>query len=161
MSPRAILSAVALAGLSAAQCPFTSVTAQSAGAFCNVGPTGCCAVAEQPTQLAASLDVGACALDLQVSALEGCCGVAVAARLLVLGDLPAAIPVPQFGPRCTVWVQPAVVLVRTSGDTFRLPIPANLPPLTLRAQAAAIISNPFPTPSFVNTLTEAYTVALQ
>jgi len=150
---------VAVLPLAAAQCPFSSLSVQSAGASCNLQPTGCCAIVSGPTQLNATLAVTPCALDLEVPAIEGCCGVAVPARLLVLGDAPTAVPLPNFGPSCTLWVLPGVALVLTLGDRFTLPIPPALPPITFLAQAAAIHTSPFGPP--VVTFTEAKALSLR
>lgn len=158
-----ILATFALAALlaapAAAQCQFSTLTMQTVGPFCNLGTTGCCAIVEQPTVLAGTLDTNRCALGMQVSALEGCCGVAVAARVLVLGTGPANLPLPSLGRGCTLSVQPDAMLLLLSGDTFALPIPRGLPPITLLAQAAALITSPFTSPLW--TLTNAHSVALQ
>lgn len=152
--------ALALATAAAAQCPFTSVTAQSIGPSCNLGPTGCCAIVEQPTILAPTLDVTACSLDLEVRALEGCCGVTVAARLLALGVGTATIPVPQLGPRCVLSVAPATILVQQA-PVFRFAIPPTLQPFTFHAQACAVITNTqFPAPTVV-TLSDGLALTLQ
>lgn len=157
--PTALLSGLLLAAAATAQCQFSTLTMQTVAPFCNLGTTGCCAVVEQPTVLRGTLDTTRCAVGMQVSALEGCCGVAVQARILVLGTAPAMVPLPSLGRNCTLWVQPAAVLLLLSGDTFTLPIPRGLPPITLQAQASAIITSPFT--SLMVTLTNAHTVALQ
>lgn len=151
----ALLPVVALA-----QCRITSLVTQNAGPSCNTGPTGCCAIVSSPTVLTASLDPIGCAVDLDVRALEGCCGVAVRARLLVLGASTAVLPVPIVGPGCVVSVQPAAFLVQTSGPSFRLQLPPTLQPFQFFAQAAAIIA-PFPVAADVFTISNALSLQLQ
>jgi hypothetical protein len=157
---RSLAAALLCASAALAQCPFNTVTAQSVGPFCNTGPTGCCAIVSSPTILAPTLDVTTCALDLEVSALEGCCGVTVAVRLLALGATTANIPLPQLGAGCALWVQPDAILVQQSSP-FRLAIPPGLLPFTFFAQSSAIITNVlFPAPTVV-TLSEALALSLQ
>jgi hypothetical protein len=154
-----LLAVAAVLPLAAAQCPFSSLSVQSAGASCNLQPTGCCAIVSGPTQLNATLAVTPCALEMQVPAVEGCCGVVVPARILVLGDVLTAVPFPNFGPTCTLWVLPGVALVLTLGDSFSLAIPPALPPITFLAQAAAIHTSPFGPP--VVTFSEAKALSLR
>ena len=144
----------------AAQSPFTSVSMTSAGASCNLQPTGCCAIVSAPLEIFATLDVTQSVLRLAVPAVVGCCGIAVPVRLLAIGTAPAVIPLPGFGQGCTLWLQPAAVLALVNGDTFNLPIPATLPPpLVFLAQAAAVHIDPFgPT---VVTLSAAEQITLQ
>lgn len=152
--------ALALATTATAQCPFTSITARSVGPSCNLGPTGCCAIAEQPTILAPALDVSACSLDLEVRALEGCCGVTVAVRLLALGAGTANIPLPQLGAGCALSVAPATILAQQA-PVFRLAIPPTLQAFTFHAQACAVITNTqFPAPTVV-TLSDGLALTLQ
>lgn len=151
--------ALLLATGAAAQCQFSTLTLRTVGPFCNMGSTGCCAIVQQPTVLAGALDTSRCELAMQVRALEGCCGVAVQARILVLGAAPATLPLPSLGRGCTLWVQPDALLLLLGSDTFALPIPPRLPPITLLAQAAAMITSPFSSPLW--TLTDAQAVALQ
>lgn len=132
---------LATQAIAAAQCQFQSVTATSIGQSCNVGPTGCCMVMARPTFLIPALDTGTCRLDLGVNALEGCCGVTVIARVVVLGDQQLATPFPQFGRDCMLHIAPLAVLVAT--PEVQLPIPPTLPPLTFLAQGAALIQAPF------------------
>jgi hypothetical protein len=142
-----------------AQSPFTSVSLTSAGPSCNLQPTGCCAVVSAPTEMFATLDTTQSVLRLAVPAVVGCCGVAVPVRLLAIGTAPAVIPLPQFGLGCTLWLQPVAVLALVGSDTFVLPIPSTLQPLTFLAQAAAVHTQTFgPT---VVTLSAAESIALQ
>jgi len=155
-----ILVSLLVATAAAAQCQFSSVSAQSAGPYCNLGPTGCCAIAQQPTLLMPTLEVNTCRLNIEVSALEGCCGVTVAVRLLALGTASANIPLPQFGNGCALWLQPDVILVQQAPG-FSLAIQPTLPPLTFLAQGSAIITNTlFPSPT-VFTLSNALALSLQ
>jgi hypothetical protein len=155
-----LLAALWLSSAAIAQCPFNSITAQSVGPFCNLGPTGCCAVVQQPTLLVPTLNVSPCALDLEVQALEGCCGVTVSMRLLALGLTTANIPLPQLGRGCALWVQPDVILAQVTSP-FRLQIPPALPPFTFYAQASAVITNTlFPMP-LVITLSDGLQLSLQ
>jgi hypothetical protein len=157
---RSLLVSLLCAGAAAAQCQFSSVSAQSAGPYCNLGPTGCCAIAQQPTLLRPTLEVTTCRLNVEVSALEGCCGVTVAVRLLALGAAPANLPLPQFGSGCALWLQPDVILVQQAA-TFSLAIPPTLPPVTFLAQGCAVITNTlFPAPT-VLTLSNALALSLQ
>jgi hypothetical protein len=157
---RSLLVSLLWSGAAAAQCQFSSVSAQSAGPYCNLGPTGCCAIAQQPTLLMPTLEVNTCRLNLQVFALEGCCGVTVAVRLLAIGTASANLPLPQFGSGCALWLQPDVILVQQA-PSFVLAIPPTLPPLAFLAQGSAIITNTlFPSPT-VFTLSNALTLSLQ
>ncbi|MBK8095739.1 MAG: hypothetical protein IPK26_01445 [Planctomycetes bacterium] len=148
----------ATAAIAAAQCQFQSVTATSIGRACNVGPTGCCLVMARPTLLIPALDTGNCRLDLGVNALEGCCGVTVVARVVVLGDQQAATPFPQFGRDCMLHIAPLAVLIAT--PDVQLPIPSTLPPLTFLAQGAALIQAPFGM-NEVMTFTDALAISLR
>ncbi|HZN42080.1 MAG TPA: hypothetical protein VFD82_24995 [Planctomycetota bacterium] len=139
---------------------FQSVTMQSIGAGCNIGPTGCCAVVGGPTTLTASLDPLNNQLRLNVNALEGCCGVAVPLRLLVLGTQPAFVPLPGFGGTCVLHVAP-VALFATTADHFLFNLPP-LPPLSFLAQAAAYITTPWPGPGAdIVTFTDGVAITLQ
>jgi len=157
----ALAPALLLATTAAAQCQFTGIAVQSYGTFCNTGPTGCCAIVSSPTTLSFGLDVTSCALAVEVNALEGCCGVAVLARVVAFGSSQAAVPVPQFGPGCTLWVQP--VEFRDQGSALaQIPLPPTLPPgIQFFAQAGALILNPFPAPNLVVTLSHGQAVTLQ
>src|SRR5262245_3113384 len=152
--------ALLLGAAAAAQCQFTGISTQSVGAHCNLGPTGCCAIPSVPPVLAPALDVRNCRLDMEVRANNGCCGVVITMRLLVLGAAPAAVPLPQFGPGCTLWVQPAVLLLQL-GPVFQLPLPPSLPPLTFFAQGSALFFDPFAQPNEVVTLTDGLAITLQ
>jgi hypothetical protein len=136
----------------------TSLSATSIGAWCNIGPTGCCAIPGGPTQLVPSLDVASQNVQIDVVAVEGCCGVVVQFRALALGTQQALVPLPEFGVGCTLHVAPVVLLAATA-NPFVLPLPPGLPPLTFLAQAAAYITSPF-TPD-VLTLTDGLAIALQ
>src|SRR5262245_42425201 len=139
---------------------FQSITTQSIGSGCNLGPTGCCAVVAGPTTFSPSLDTLNNQLRLHVNAIEGCCGVAVPLRLLVLGSQPAFVPLPEFGGTCVLHVAP-VALFATTGDHFLFNLPP-LPPLSFLAQAAAWITSPFPGPGAdVVTFTDGVAITLQ
>lgn len=157
--PRMFAVAV-LAGFAAAQCQFSSLSTQSAGAHCNIGPTGCCAIAGLPTQLRPALDVAACTVEFSVFAIEGCCGVTIPLRLVAIGTAPANVPLPQFGAACSLWLVPDVVLAQT-GSSLSIAIPPTLPPLTFFAQAAAVVVDPFAVPAGVVTLSAAAAISLQ
>jgi hypothetical protein len=124
--------------LAAASLPaqFTSVTTTSVAPGCNLGWTGCCATPSMPAQLQFALDVNAQRLDVTVQALEGCCGVAVPRRALALGTSPAAVPLPMFGPGCTLHVFPDVLLA-TTGTTFALQLPPGVATLGFLVQGLA------------------------
>src|SRR5262245_39333900 len=152
--------AFVLATTAVAQCQFTSIAVQSFGMFCNAGPTGCCRVQSFPTSLTLGLDASMCALEVEIGALEGCCGVGVLAPVLASGSSPAAVPVPQFGPGCMLWVQPIEFRGQTTAQD-RIPLPPTLPPgIQFFAQAGALIWSPLPAPSLVVTLTGAQAVTL-
>ncbi len=151
--------AALIAGMTPAQCQFTALTSQPIGTFCNMGSTGCCAIAGGPTQLEAQLDVTNCSLGLTVRAIEGCCGVTIPLRVVAIGTTLANVPLPQFGIGCTLWLQPTDFFV-LSGATTALPIPPALPPLTFLAQGAAVVVDPFQLPALV-TLTSAQAITLQ
>ncbi len=156
----AALLAAMLAVAATAQCPFSVLTLQQFAPGCNSGPTGCCAIAAAPATISGNLDVTACQLDLTVHQLEGCCGVHVMARALVIGTNQTPVPLPIFGQSCTLWVGPLVVLVLAQGDTFSLPIPSGLPPLHFLVQGVAVTSGPILT-SPVVTLSPGYDVGLR
>ena len=139
---------------------FQTVTTQSIGDGCNLGPTGCCAVVQSPTTLTASLDPATNQLRLDVNALEGCCGIAVPLRLLVIGTQPAFVPLPGFGSTCALHVAP-VALFATTADHFLFNLPP-LPPLSFLAQAAAYITTPWPGPGAdIVTFTDGVAITLQ
>jgi len=156
-----IVVAGALALGAAAQCQFSSLTTQSAGGFCNMSSTGCCAIPTAPTQLLPALDVPNCRLNFTVWALEGCCGLSVPIRFLAIGMTPAVIQFPQFGPNCTMWLVPDLFFVMVSTDTVSLPIPPSLPPVTFLAQGAAVVNDPFGPVSVLMTFSNAAAVTLQ
>jgi hypothetical protein len=115
---------------------FSSLTTSSVAPGCNLGFTGCCAIVEQPATLQLGLDTTQQRLDVAVQALEGCCGVSVVLRALVLGGAPVTVPLPQFGAACTLHVQPDVLLA-TTGTSFALPLPPNVATLGFLAQGLA------------------------
>ena len=161
LSALAAALALVMATTAAAQCQFTGLAVQSFGMFCNTGPTGCCAIVSSPTTLSFGLDGSSCTLNVEVNALEGCCGVAVLARIVAFGASPAAVPLPQFGPGCTLWVQP-VEFREQSGALAQIPLPPTLPPgIQFFAQAGALILNPVPAPNLVVTLSGGQAVTLQ
>lgn len=114
-----------------ARCQFNTVQARSTGPGCNP-------VFQTIPTLTPRLDVTTCTLQIQVTAFSGCCNSFLRNRVLVLGDGPQNLPFPQIGQGCVLWVNPITFLWLPSsgGDTFLLPIPPALPPLTLHAQAA-------------------------
>jgi hypothetical protein len=141
------------------QCQFQGVVVASIGQGCNVGSVGCCAVVPQPTRLSVGLDVATCSVELGVETLEGCCGVTVLTRLVVIGTAPTSAPLPGFGPSCTLHVQPVAVLAGVA-PTFSVPIPPSLTALSFLVQSVAIQLDPFgTTPRF--TLSDAHSVTLQ
>jgi hypothetical protein len=75
----------------------------------------------------------------------GCCNTYRIGNLLVLGDQPAAVPVPLFGLNCTLLNSAVVVLFQPAdqGTTFNLPLPPTLPPVTLYAQGASLYFTTF------------------
>ena len=155
-----LLLVAALATVLALPAQFQTVTTQSIGDGCNLGPTGCCAVVQSPTTLTASLDPATNQLRLNVNALEGCCGIAVPLRLLVIGTQPAFVPLPGFGSTCVLHVAP-VALLATTADHFLFNLPP-LPPLSFLAQAGAYITSPWPgLGSSVVTFTDGLAVTLQ
>jgi hypothetical protein len=155
-----LLCVAALATSLSLPAQFQGLTTQSIGAGCNLGPTGCCAVVAGPTTLMASLDPLNNQLRLHVQALEGCCGIAVPLRLLVIGTQPAIVPLPGFGPTCVLHVTP-VALFATTADHFLFNLPP-LPPLSFLAQAGAYITSPSPgLGSSLVTFTDGLSVTLQ
>ena len=155
-----LLFAAALAAGLSLPAQFQSVTAQIIGDGCNLGPTGCCAVVQSPTTLTTTLDPLTNQLRLNVNALEGCCGVAVPLRLLVIGTQPAFVPLPGFGGTCALHVAP-VALFATTADHFLFNLPP-LPPLSFLAQAGAWITSPFPRlGTSVVTFTDGLAITLQ
>jgi len=152
--------ALALASTAAAQCQFSSLSAQSAGAFCNISSTGCCAIPSAPCQLLPLLDVTNCTVVFTVHQLEGCCGITVPFRFLAIGMTPAVIPLPGFGPTCTLWLVPDQFFVMTTA-TIAIPIPPTLPPLTFQAQGAALVNDPFGPVNPVMTISGALAISLQ
>jgi hypothetical protein len=122
------------AGIAAAQCQFTTLTQQVIGSGCNIGFIGCCAVLPITPTFLPTLDPQNCELDIFVPAIEGCCGVTVPGRVLVLGTQQGLVPLPDFGFGCELHVMPSTALL-TTADTFSLPLPPSLPPITLMAQA--------------------------
>jgi hypothetical protein len=115
-----------------AQCPFGSVSVLANGQGCNP------VFGTAPT-FTVGLDVASCTLQVPVSAFSGCCNTFLVGRVLVLGDQPASVPLPQFGSGCTLLASPVILLYQpaSAGDTFVLTLPASLPPLSFYAQAAA------------------------
>src|SRR5262245_21904187 len=158
---RALLAAaLSLATAATAQCQFSSLSSQSAGAFCNIPSTGCCAIASSPTQLQPALNVTACTVEFTVRQIEGCCGMAVPFRFLAIGMTPAVIPLPEFGPTCTLWLVPDQFFVMTTA-TISIPIPPTLPPLTFQAQGAALVIDPFGPVNPVMAISGALAISLQ
>ena len=154
-----LFAAVLAAGLSL-PAQFQTVTTQSIGDGCNLGPTGCCAVVQSPTTLTASLDPATNQLRMDVNALEGCCGIAVPLRLLVIGTQPAFVPLPEFGSTCVLHVAP-VALFATTANHFLFDLPP-LPPLSFLAQAGAYITSPWPGPGAdLLTFTDGFAITLQ
>ncbi len=133
MSIPSFFCASLLAASLAAQCPYVSATQQSYGLPCG-------SVFSVPPLIAARLDVPQCTLRLQVNAYTGCCNTFLRARVVVLGLQPTSIPLPQFGLGCTLWTQPLASLYQptASGDTFPIPLPPGLPPITLHAQGVGV-----------------------
>jgi hypothetical protein len=139
---------------------FTSVTSTPVAPGCNQWFTGCCAIASMPASLQLALDSTAQRLDVTVTALEGCCGVAVPLRALALGTAPAAVPLPEFGAACTLHVQPAVLLA-TAGTTFSMQLPPSVATLGFLAQGLAWQTWSFGPPAERFLFTDAYAVTLQ
>lgn len=155
-----LLFVAALATVLSLPAQFQTVTTQVIGDGCNLGPTGCCAVVQSPTTLTASLDPLNQQLRLDVNALEGCCGIAVPLRLLVIGTQPAFVPLPGFGSTCALHVAP-VALFATTADHFLFNLPP-LPPLSFLAQAGAWITSPFPSlGTSIVTFTDGLAITLQ
>ena len=151
------LFAVALAA-SSLPAQYQTLTAQSIGAGCNIGSTGCCDVVGMPTVLAPTLDTTTNRLLFTIDALEGCCGVTVQLRALALGTQQVLVPLPEFGSLCSLHVAPIVLLAAT-GNPFVVLLPPSGPPVTLLAQGAAFITDPW-TPG-VMTLTGGLAITLQ
>ena len=80
-------------------------------------------------------------------------------RFLAIGMTPAVIPLPEFGPTCTLWLVPDQFFVMTTA-TIAIPIPATLPPLTFQAQAA-LVNDPFGPVNPVMTISGALAISLQ
>ena len=140
---------------------FSSLTTTSIAPGCNLGWTGCCAVAQAPATLQLTLDGTAQRLDVAVQALEGCCGVSVVLRALALGTAQVAVPLPEFGAGCTLHVQPDVLLA-TTGASFSLQLPPNVATLGFLAQGLAWQTwSLAPSSSDVLLLTAAHAVSLQ
>lgn len=59
-----------------------------------------------------------CELDIFVPAIEGCCGVTVPGRVLVLGKQPILVPLPDYGFGSELHVMPSMALL-TTGHGFR------------------------------------------
>ncbi len=157
MLHRTVIAFSLSAAFAAAQCPFTSVTTQSIGPSCNAASTGFCLIVQTPTQVSPTLDTNACTLDVEVSAFSGC-GATVPVRALAIGTLATAIPVPSFGPACTLHVAPDVLLASTGGS-FLLTLPPALPPLSFVVQGFALSVPPFGAP--IPTLSDGLRVDLQ
>ena len=109
----------------------TGVTVTAYGQPCNPlfgGPT-----------MRVALDSSLQQLSVLVVAPGGCCNTFLTARLLALGLGQATIPLPT-APPCALLVSPDLVLFLpvSGGDTFTLPLPPGLQPLTLYGQAAAM-----------------------
>jgi hypothetical protein len=158
MRPFALLLATALATTVALPAQITSLSTTSIGPNCNIGPVGCCMILGGPTQLVPSLDVAAQQVQMEVTAIEGCCGVQVPLRALALGTTPVLVPLPEFGPACALHVAP-IVLLAAAANPFVIPLPPGLPPVTFLAQGAALITDPFT--GAVLTLTDGLSIALQ
>lgn len=117
----------------AAQCPNLTLTVSNYGA-------GCTTVSPTAPALGASLNTSTCVLAATINGFPGCCNTYRIGNLLVLGDQAAAVPVPQFGPSCTLLNSAVVVLFQPAdqGTTFNLSLPPGLPPVTLYAQGASL-----------------------
>ncbi len=129
-----VLTTVLTTSFALAQCPFTSVSMQTYGQGCNP------VFGTNPT-LAVALDTTNCQLQMTVGAFTGCCNTYLVGRLLALGDQPTSIPLPEFGPNCTLLVVPVILLFQPSaaGAAFTLTLPtAVLPPLSFVAQGSAL-----------------------
>ncbi|MFY9341420.1 MAG: hypothetical protein WAT39_02945 [Planctomycetota bacterium] len=116
-----------------AQCPFAGVAQQANGLGCNP-------VFGSPPTVAVALDTVNCLLNVTVAAFPGCCNTFLVGRMLVLGDQPAAVPLPWIGPGCTLFANPVILLYQptAAGATFVLTLPtAALPPLTFWLQGGA------------------------
>jgi hypothetical protein len=126
-----LLIALLLAPLAApAQCTVTQVTFASYG-------TGCNAVFPQqlPT-LSGAWSAPSCTVTLTLAGFSGCCNTFLRGRVLVLGASRTNLPVPIFGPGCTLFAGLDVVLVfpTSAGNAFPFPLPAGMPRGTLYAQ---------------------------
>jgi hypothetical protein len=130
----ALFAALVTFGPALAQCQFTGLSASTYGQGCNP------VFNNSPITLSGSLDINACSLDITVGGFAGCCNTFTAGRLLVLGDQPASVPLPQFGAGCTLLVNPAVILFApgASVSQFSLPLSNALPPLTVYAQGSVL-----------------------
>jgi hypothetical protein len=130
----ALSAALLTVGPALAQCPFSGLSASSYGQGCNP------VFSSNQITLSGSLDFNACSLDITVDGFGGCCKTFVAGRLLVLGDQPASVPLPQFGAGCTLLVNPAVILFEPGSSVagFSLPLANAMPPLTLYAQGSVL-----------------------
>jgi hypothetical protein len=155
-----MVGAILLSPMAVAQCAAQSIALRTVAPGCNSGPVGCCMIPAAPTTVSASLDTTACRLELTVQALEGCCGVRVLVRVLVLGSRTTGVVVPAFGPQCVLWVSPTIVLSSATSDAFLLAIPPGITPLDFHVQAAAVAIEPF-LPGPVPTLSPAYLVSLR
>jgi hypothetical protein len=143
-----------------AQCLFTSVTAQSIGASCNVPSTGFCAIVAVPASLHFALDVPNCSLEVDVNAFSGC-GASVPLRVLVFGTQPAAVPLPEFGSDCFLHLLPIAFLTTTT-TSFTLALPPNVPALSFLVQGAALSTFVSPGPGTTTlAFTDGVSVSLQ
>jgi len=129
-----VLSGVVFAAGSTAQCQFSSVSQQTYGTGCNPVFLG-----NNPL-LAVRLDPQTCTVSMQVTAFSGCCNTLLRDRLLAIGLTPVNVPLPQFGPGCTLLASLDQLFIQPvqAGDTFVLTVPSGLPlGFVFYAQAAA------------------------
>jgi hypothetical protein len=125
-----VSASLALSGLAAAQCAFSSVNVSCYGHPCSV-------FSGNPTTVGAQLNVSNCTLGVDVQAFSGCCNTYLVGRVLVVGLQPVTQPLPQLG--CTLLTSPDLVLFQATGSMFALQMPsAPFPATTLFAQGAAI-----------------------
>ena len=99
---------------------------------------GCNPVFAMPVEVRAGLDPAGRILTIGVDGFPGCCNTFLVQRLLAFGFSPAQLPVPQFGPGCTLLVEPLFVLILPAqqGAEISFPLPPGLPPFTFHTQGA-------------------------
>ena len=114
----------------AAQCTVTQVTFTPYGSGCNA------VFPQQVPTLTGAWNAPSCTVTLTLNGFNGCCNTFLRGRVLVLGATQTNLPVPIFGPGCTLHSSPDVVLVfpTSAGNVFPFPLPPGMPRGTLYSQ---------------------------